>query len=108
MLQLIAQQQGPINLGDQLTLGIGQGKVSDIYETPADLVNVIVPAVFMVAGLLLFLLIFYSGFLYIQDTSKGKEEASKVWTAAGTGFIIMFVAYWVIQVVEVIIAQPIL
>jgi heme/copper-type cytochrome/quinol oxidase subunit 4 len=98
-----------IDLGDALKVGIGQEQsVQNIYATPADLVGVIVPTLFIIAGMLLFFLIFYSGFLYLQDTSKGKEEATKLWTTAGIGFIIMFIAYWIIQVIEVVIGQPIL
>lgn len=98
-----------IDLGDALKVGIGESQsVQSLYETPADLVGVIVPTLFIIAGMLLFILIFYSGFLFIQDTSKGKEEARKLWTTAGIGFIIMFVAYWIIQVIEVVIGQTIL
>lgn len=103
---LLANQ--PLNLGDSLTLGIGGGKVSDVYSTPSDIVNILVPFAFIVGGIILFLLIIYSGFLFIQDTAKGKEEATKIWTTAGIGFIIMFVAYWVVQIIETIIGQPIL
>jgi uncharacterized membrane protein len=106
-LQVQAQERA-INLGDALTLGVGGEKVSSIYNEPADLVNILLPFLFTVAGIILFLLIFYSGFLYIQDTSKGKEEATKIWTTAGIGFIIMFTAYWVIQIISRIIGQPIL
>lgn len=100
-------EQG-INLGDALTLGIGQGRVKDVYSTPADLVNTLVPFAFIAGGIVLFLLVVYSGFLFIQDTSKGKEEAVKIWTNAGIGFIVMFIAYWVVRVIGVIIGQPIL
>ena len=100
--------QQAINLGDSLTLGIGGKKVSDVYSTPADIVNVLVPFVFIAGGILLFLLIIYSGFLFIKDTAKGKEEAVKIWTTAGIGFIIMFAAYWVVRIVSIIVGQPIL
>jgi len=99
----------PIDLGEALKVGIGEPKsVQSLYATPSDLVDVIVPTLFIIAGMILFVLIFYSGFLYLQDTSKGKEEAVKLWTTAGTGFIIMFVAYWIVKVIEVLIGQSIL
>jgi hypothetical protein len=101
--------QQPIDLGDALKVGLGEStSVESLYSTPADLVGVIVPTLFIIAGMILFVLIFYSGFLYLQDTTKGKEEATKLWTTAGIGFIIMFVAYWIVQIIEVVIGQTIL
>lgn len=98
-----------IDLGDALKVGVGQDTtVRELYSTPAQMVNVIVSAAFIIAGIMLFVMIFYSGFLFLQDSSKGIEEARKVWINAAIGFITMFVAYWVVQIVETIIGTPIL
>lgn len=98
-----------IDLGDALKVGVGQDTtVKSLYSTPAQMVNIIVTAIFIVAGIMLFVMIFYSGFLFLQDSSKGIEEARKVWINAAIGFITMFVAYWVVQIVEIVIGMPIL
>lgn len=90
-----------LNLGDCLKLG-NETPVSQVYDTPAFLVNLITRNLFVIGGIIIFIMIFYAGFKFIQDTSKGKEEAQKILTAAIVGAITMFSAYWVIQIVGVL------
>lgn len=90
-----------INLGDCLELSSGV-PVSSKYTTPAFLVNLIVKNIFVIGGVIIFILIFYAGFKFIQDTSKGKEEAQKILTAALIGAITMFSAYWIVQIIQVL------
>ena len=94
-----------INLRSYLKLSNGTN-VSDVYSNPAVLVNVIVKNLFVVAGILMFLWILYAGFKFIQSGSAGKEEAKKTLTAAIVGFIIMFAAYWVVQILQVLTGAP--
>ncbi len=92
----------PIDLGKSLIVGVGQtANVADVYQTPADLVNTIVPVIFILAGIIFFIMIFYSAFKFFQDGSKGIEEARSIWTTALIGFLLMFVAYWIVQIVEI-------
>lgn len=100
--------QTSVNLGDCLLLGEGQASVASLYQNPAQLVSVIVSNLFVLSGVILFLTIFYSGFKFIQDGTKGKDEAKTILTTAAIGFIIMFVAYWVVQIIELAIGQEIL
>lgn len=90
-----------VNLGDCLLLGDGQ-RVSEVYTSPAFLVNLIVRNIFVLGGIVIFLMIFYAGFKFIQDTTKGKDEAQKIMTAAIVGAITMFSAYWILQIVGVL------
>jgi hypothetical protein len=95
--------QGNINLGDCLTLGAGSNKtVSQTYGTPAALINVLVKNLFVIAGIILFLTILYSGYKFIAQGTKGKDEAKTILTAAVSGFIIMFVSYWIVQIMEIL------
>lgn len=95
--------QSGINLADCYTVGIGESdRVSDLFSTPADLLNIIVPNLFIFAGLLIFGLIVYSGFLYINDTTKGKDDAREILTIAAKGFVVMFIAYWVVEIITVV------
>ena len=91
-----------LNLGDCLKLNSGQ-TVSDVYKTPADLINVIVPNLFVVAGVLLFLMIVYAGFKFsMSGGSKGKEDSKDIIKSALIGFMVMFSAYWIIQIIQVV------
>lgn len=94
-------QEGGIDLGNCLQLGNGV-TVSSIYNSPAFLVNLIVRNLFVVAGIVIFLLIFYAGFKFIQDDTKGKDEAKKIIGAALAGAIVMFSAYWILQIIKVL------
>jgi len=96
-----------LNLGDCYRLS-GDKKVSEVYDTPAKLTNVIVRNVFVISGVFIFLLIIYAGFLLISDTSKGKENAKSIFEAAAIGFIMMFAAYWIVQIVKIATGADIL
>jgi hypothetical protein len=91
----------PLNLADCLTLEDGR-KVSDVFATPADLVNVIVRVAFIGGGILIFVMLLYSGFLFINGASKGKDQAKEVMTNAIIGMIVMFAAFWILQIIRVI------
>lgn len=98
MSSLIAQG---VDLGASLTLGDGRA-VKDVYKTPADLVNLIVPNLFVLGGIAIFGMTILAGFKYISNTSKGKEEALGIFKNAVIGFVIMFVAYWAVQIIKIV------
>lgn len=76
--------------------------MADVYGTPADLINVILPNLFVFVGVLLLLYIFVAGFrLVTQPGSKGAtDNAKKSLTYALTGFLLLFASYWIMQIVE--------
>lgn len=98
---------GAIPLGDYLKLS-DDTKISDVYSTPAFIVNLIVRNLFVVAGVLLLVIGLYSGSQYIFGGKSGVENAKKTLTAAAVGFILMFSAYWIIQVIKIITATDII
>lgn len=93
--------QANLNLGDCYALNSTQ-TVRDVYTSPAFLVNLIVRNIFIVAGIVLFFLIIYSGFLFITGNVKGKDKAKEVLEGALIGFLVMFAAYWIVQIVKVV------
>lgn len=92
---------GGINLGNCLKLS-DSTKVSDAYDTPAFLVNLIISNLFVVAGVIFFLMLIVAGFKFITGGQKGAEEAKNIITTSLIGFIIMFAAYWIIQIVALL------
>jgi hypothetical protein len=93
--------QSELNLGDTLCLS-DSTPVSQVYDTPAFLVNLIATNLFTFAGMIIFFLILYAGFKFISQGTKGKEEAKGIVTAAIVGLVIMLSAYWVLQIVKVL------
>ena len=91
-----------VNLTDCLLLNDKGETVKDVYSTPTSLINLLVPRVFIVAGIILFFLIIYAGFLFITGEVKGKDKALELGKTAAMGFLIMFCAYWIVQIIKLI------
>ena len=100
-------QEGVVDLSDCLRLSDSR-PVSEVYTDPAFLVNLIVSNLFVLAGIVLFVMIIIAGFKFIQGGAKGLEEARKIMGQALVGFIIMFSAYWIVQIVALITGANIL
>lgn len=90
-----------LNLVDCYRLN-GQTTVGEVYSEPTTIVNLVVRNLFVISGVFLFILVIYAGFQFLQDTSKGKDTARDIATTALIGFIIMFAAYWILQIVKVV------
>ncbi len=92
---------GGIDLGCMLKLGNGFA-VKDVYTSPSFLVNLIVYNLFVIAGVLLLFFTLYAGYKFISGGTKGKDEAKGMIQSALVGFLLMFVAYWIVQIVQLI------
>jgi hypothetical protein len=90
-----------LNLGDTLCLS-DSTPVSQVYNSPAFLVNLLVTNLFTIAGVIIFFLILLAGFKFISQGTKGKEEAKGIITATIAGLVIMLSAYWVLQIIKVL------
>ncbi len=89
----------PVELHQYLRLKDNVG-VGDEFDSYGTIVNLLVKNLFVVAGLLIFFLIIGAGLSFLKDTEKGKNDAKGLATGALIGFIIMFSAYWIVQIVE--------
>lgn len=100
---LIAQQPGQagFSLGDSYTLADGR-PVKDVFSKPTDIVNLLVPNLFVIAGITIMILIIVGGYKYIAMGQKGIQEASKIFGAALAGLIIMIAAYWIVQIIKLV------
>lgn len=68
------------------------------------IINDLVPYIFALAGLLLLFILILGGFELMTSAGDPKkmEAAKGKITNAVIGFIIIFVAYWLVQILEVI------
>lgn len=76
-----------------------------------DVVTLLLRYLFPLAGLLLLLYLLYGGYLFMlsRGDPKAIQQARSVITAGLIGFIIVFISYWIVQLVAQILGlQPIL
>ncbi|PIU03482.1 hypothetical protein COT44_03490 [Candidatus Shapirobacteria bacterium CG08_land_8_20_14_0_20_39_18] len=83
-----------------------------LFDSLGSLVSVLLPNIYILAGILLFFLLIGGGLAVIaggqeSDPRKTGQGASAV-TSALIGFLIIFTSYWIIQIVEAITGFKIL
>lgn len=92
---------GGVDLGDCLKLS-DSTPVNELYTTPAFLVNLIVRNLFIVAGIYFAITIFIAGYKFITKGKEGIQEAQTMVMNGLVGMIIMFAAYWIVQIIALI------
>lgn len=70
----------------------------------AGIINIIIPYLFVIAGLILLFMLIYGGFhmMVAANDPKGLQEARAKITNALVGFLLLFISYWLVQIIEVI------
>ena len=69
------------------------------------IISLILPYLFVIAGLLLLFYLIYGGFhmMTAANDEKGLVEAKGKITNALVGFLLLFVSYWIVQIMEYIL-----
>lgn len=80
------------------------------FNTPRGIISYILPYLMTFAGLILFVMLLWGGFEMLTGAANPKsQEAGKArMTAAIVGFLILFAAYWLAQIVERVLGISIL
>ncbi len=99
------------DLGETLKLNETQsvGGSSGVFNSPAKLINIIVPNLFIGAGLVMFFLLIAGGVGII--TAGGEDQLNKNKKQIGfaiAGFLIIFASFWIIQIIETVMGVKIL
>lgn len=99
-----AYAQG-VKIGEQFRFFNDQG-VASIFPNLSTLVNVLLFNAYALAGVVFLLLLLFGGFGVIMGSSGGNPEQTakggKAVVAALGGFLIIFLSYWIIRIIEVI------
>ena len=79
-----------------------QGKFDLSGKTPADVITAILPFVFVIAGLILFVMFIFGGFTIFTSTGNPEKikQGQGIIVNALIGFLVIFAAYWIIQILE--------
>ncbi len=87
-----------------------QVAIKDEFKSPFDdigsLISVLLPNVYVIASVILFILLIFSGLSFIvsagNQNPEGTKKASGAIRAALMGFLLIFTSYWLIQIIEII------
>lgn len=88
----------------ELNKVVGLGKPGKEINTLGDIINIAIPVLFTLAGLVLLLYLLWGGFslMLSRGDPKAMEAAKEKLTNAVIGFVIIFVAFWLVQLLEVV------
>lgn len=74
------------------------------FPTLSSLFNSLIGNVMIIAGLLVFIIAAFGGFLFIVNAgkgdAKGMETGKKALTFALLGFVLIFASFWIIKIIE--------
>jgi len=66
------------------------------------MINLLIRVVFVGVGLILLAMIIISGLSMIAaGTTESKDKASTTMTSALMGFLVIFAAYWILQIIQI-------
>lgn len=87
-------------------LPTGERFCQPVFPTLGSLITTLLPNVYMIAGVILFILLIFGGFTYIvsagQQKPEGVQQGRNAIGAALIGFLLIFASWWIIQIIEVI------
>jgi len=79
-------------------------------KTIGDLVSILLRGSLVVSGVIILFFLVFGGISIIAGAgSNNPEQAAKgkqAITAAAIGFVIVFVAYWIVRIIEVVTGTP--
>lgn len=82
------------------------------FGTLGSLISVVLPNIYILAGIILLVLLLFGGLNLIMAAGGGDsqkaEQGKKAVTAAIVGFLIIFASWWIIQLIETITGIKIL
>lgn len=90
-----------LDLGSTYTLRDGT-PVKEVFSKPADLINLIVPNLFVIGGIAVMIMVIVAGYKFISGGQKGLEDLKKILGALIAGLILMFGAYWIVQIIKMV------
>ena len=75
---------------------------ADALSTPGGILSRVLFFAFPIAGLILFVMIVYGGFEMLSGATskKSMDSGRQRITAAVGGFFMLFVSYWIMQIIE--------
>jgi hypothetical protein len=100
-------------IGDELKLSEGAGSrtVGGVYNQGLfPFFWVVIKNIYILTGIILFVMIIVGGIGMIANAgnSEKQKQSSQTLTSAVLGYLIMFAAYWIVKIIEIVIGQQII
>jgi hypothetical protein len=85
------------------------GNWATTLSSLGSIINALMPYIFAITGIILLFMIIFSGYSLLTSAGnpEGIEKGKKRLTAALTGFIIIFAAFWIWQLVSLFLGRGI-
>jgi len=102
-----------INIGEKFKLG-GTRSITSVpaYQSLGSFISAVLPTVFVISGIILLILLIFGGLMMVINAGSGDakktEQGKNALTAAVLGMTLIFVAYWLIKIIEYITGITIL
>jgi hypothetical protein len=99
-----------------MSIALAQVDIGEKFGSPfssiGELISALLPNIYMLAGIILFILLIGGGFGIIISAGRGEKEGvakgGKAVTAALIGFLVIIASYWIIQIISVVTGLNIL
>jgi hypothetical protein len=94
-----------VNIGNSFQLAPGK-MIGDVtaYGSLGAFISAVLPSVFVISGIILFVLIIFGGLTMIISSGSGDakkvEQGQQALTSAMIGMVIIFCAFWIIKIIE--------
>lgn len=102
----LLNQAFAVDIGEEFKIkgNTGIKDAGSAYQSIGGFISAILPNIYIIAGIFIFFLFIGGGFMLITSGNNPdqKGNGAKAVTAAVAGFIIIFVSYWIIQIVEIL------
>ncbi len=99
------------NWGEQVTFGDGKN-LANTYSSAAPLVSSLLKNSMVIAGIIFLFLLVFGGIMFISSAgssdSKKTGQAQAAITSAVIGFAVIFSAYFIIEIIQVLTGVQIL
>ncbi len=93
-----------VNIGDSAVW-----KLAPRFTTLGSFVSFLLPILLLAAGIIFFVLVIAAGFIFLQNAGSEDAHALDKWrmilTYGVIGLIIIFGAYWVLQIINFVTYQ---
>lgn len=95
-------QLAQVDIGKVWQLSGASGKGG--FSTLGELASFLLPKALLIGGIIFFVMIVISGFNILtgagSDDAAAKEKWHKILTYGAAGLVIMFSAYWILQIIN--------